>query len=354
MSGAGQRNAVVSPVAVGAVLSMALQGARAPVRHAIRKTVGAAAAGPSPACRLAAVAAAAGEDEGITLGFAAGAFADRRLDLYPAFAAALRLRFGAAVERLDFADPAAPGRIDAWVSRATGGAIPGLVSRLDPGDALVLASAVQFRGLWAQPFDPKKTGPLKFHRASGGPVTVAAMRAEELAGRYREDTSYQALLLPYGGGGFALALVLPRPGVDPARALAGLAADPSWLGGKGFRAARGRLALPRLSLDARASLLPALGKLGLAEALKDAGGFAGIAAPPPKLSRVVHRARLALDEQGTVAAGAAGAVMSTRQAVRKEKRFEMTLDRPFALAVRHRGSGTVLFAAWVAAPAQSR
>ena len=228
--------------------------------------------------------------------------------------------------------------------------MPKLVAHLDPDDALVLASALHFRGLWAQPFDPKRTAPLAFHRPSGGTVDIAAMRAADLAARYREDERFQAIQLPYGEGGFELAVVLPRPGLAPAQALRRLAADPSWFGGRGFQMARGRLALPRLTLDAQAALLPALRRLGLAAALEDAAGFAGIAAPPPRLTRVVHRARLALDEQGTVAAGAAGAVMGMRQAVTETERFDLRVDRPFALALRHRRSGALLLAAWVAAP----
>ena len=69
------------------------------------------------------------------------------------------------------------------------------------------------------------------------------------------------------------------------------------------------------------------------------------------LSRVVHRTMLKLDEQGTEAAAATAAVMTTRAAILEDEGFEMAVDRPFALAVRHRGTGALLFAAWVADPA---
>ena len=45
--------------------------------------------------------------------------------------------------------------------------------------------------------------------------------------------------------------------------------------------------------------------------------------------------------------------MATRTAlVEEEARFEMRLDRPFALAERHRATGAVLFTAWVDDPAR--
>ena len=133
------------------------------------------------------------------------------------------------------------------------------------------------------------------------------MRAEGLSARYREDADFQAVTLPYGGGEFALVVVLPRTGLESAGALQALASDPSWLGGSGFRRSRGYLSLPRVTLNGEASLLPVLRALGLAAALEDGDAFAGIAAPPPALSRVVHRTMLKLDEQGTEAAAATAA-----------------------------------------------
>ena len=364
----GARNALISPLGIGAVLEMLAPGARRPVRDALRALLegpgeGADAGGAEGApdgdgadggglsCQLAWVLYdALGDTVAVQAAYAA--FADRRLDLFPAYAGTLRAVLDARIERLDFTGGGAVERINAWVEEATGGAIPALVERLDPDDVLVLASAMHFEGEWAQRFDPERTAPAPFHLRTGTAPEVPTMHADDLPARYREDEGFQAAALPYGGGRFELVAVLPRAGVEAPEALRRLAADPSWLGGRGFRRARGALALPRLALDVEASLLPALRALGLEAALDDPQAFAGIAAPAPKLSRVLHRATLVLDEQGTEAAAATAAVMATRTAVvEEEARFEMRVDRPFALAVRHRGTGAVLFAAWVDDPA---
>ena len=401
----GTRNALVSPLGIGAVLEMLAPGAKAPVRRAVRAmfeagggpgrseagagatsgagsdstepTGGSKAGGSSTgspdtggsatdgshgggpdgsglagalSCQLAWVLYDARGDA-VAVQAANGAFADRRLDLFPAYSETLRTGFDALVERLDFTDERSVGRINAWVAEATGGAIPRLVSRLDPDDVLVLANAMRFEGEWAQRFDPERTVPAPFHLRSGASPEVPTMHADDLPARYREDGDFQAAVLPYGGGRFEFVAVLPRAGLDAPEALRRLAADPSWLGGRDFRKARGALALPRLALDAEASLLPALRALGLGTALDDPQAFAGVAAPAPKLSRVLHRTMLVLDERGTEATAATAAVMTTRAAVVAEERtFEMRVDRPFALAVRHRGTGAVLFAAWVDDP----
>ena len=409
VSGEGGSNSLISPLGIGAVLAMLSQGAKEPVRQSLRAMIrvgngrrgdaeeaaamtpespdgteagdsdtpgdsdGAASgrsevdrdlddghaetspagggAGDALACRLTAVLEAAGEDAGVALHIVSAAFAHQRLDLFPSFAAALRYRFGARVERLDFSDPDTVSRINAWVARETGDAIPDLVSHLDPDDLMVLVNAMHFRGEWSVKFNPELTVPMPFHLHEGATIEAATMQAEGLSARYREGVDFQAVELPYGGGEFALVVVLPRQGLTPSGALRELVSDPSWLAGKGFRRTTGYLALPRVALDGEASLLPALHAIGLARALDDADAFAGIASPPPALSRVVHRTMLVLDEQGTEAAAATAAVMTTRAAIPDDEGFEMQVDRPFALAVRHLGTGTLLFAAWVAHPA---
>ena len=205
----GSRNALVSPVGIHTVLAMVSQGATAEVRRWTNEIAGQAIDPPSRQLDL--VLAAAEADAAVELRVANGAFADRRLDLFPAFAGVLEDRFGARVERLDFASDGAVTKINDWVAKATREAIPGLLSRLDPDDALVLANAIHFRGEWAQRFDKERTVPAAFHPASGDSVEVATMQADGLPAGYREGADFQAVLLPYGSGAFGLAVVLPRP-----------------------------------------------------------------------------------------------------------------------------------------------
>ena len=367
----GSRNALVSPLGAGTVLAMAAQGASRPVRTAIGALLGPggassqtdplsaggvdAAAAPAGGaddfdCRLAAIRAAAHADSAVRLRVANAVFADQALDVYPAFAAALEARFGARFQSLAFSDSRTPELINAWVREATRGAVPRLLGRLESDDALVLVNAVAFEGLWSHAFDPARTAPLPFRQADGGVVEVPAMHADGLPARYREDAGLQAVVLPYGDGAFDLTVVLPAPGRNASETLARLAAEPAWLGGAGFRRSVGTLTLPRVTLAGEASLVPALGALGLRRALAEPASFAGVAAPAPLLGRVIQRTRLVLDEQGTTAAAATAGVMATRAAVPEQDSFAMRVDRPFALGLRHRATGTLLFAGWIASP----
>ena len=364
-------NALVSPLGAGAVLAMLSAGAREPVRSAILAVLGAESGGEGGTktshdidlhadllCQLMAVRSAVAArsadaaDSQIDLDTVNGAFLDLRLDLFPSFAHVLSAEFYVQLERMNFGESDAVDRINGWVSAVTSGAIPQVVSELEPDDVLVLANAMRFKGEWTHPFDPERTVNAPFHPDSGDVVEVPTMHADRLPARYREEDGIQAIALRYGHGRFELVVVLPEDGTEPGEALQHLASNAGWLGEEGFQPARGSLSLPRLSLETEASLLPALGSLGLASALDDPQAFAGIAAPAPILSRVLQSAMLEVDEEGTEAAAATAAVMSTRSAMIEEDSFQMRVDRPFTLAVRYRPSGAILFLAWVADPAQ--
>ena len=382
VSGKGRENVLVSPLGIGAVLAMLAPGAKEPVRESIREMLGAGSddtestgtgaaettlAAGEPAggaasaghtrdrdmvrrlgCQLQRVSISAEGDDKVDVQVANGAFVDPRLALFPGFASVLRDRFHARVERLDFSDVGSVGRINSWVASATRNAIPQLVSSLEPDEALMLVNAVSFRGEWRRRFDPERTAPAPFHLGSGASVEVPAMRADMTA-EYRENSSFQAVALPYGGRDFWFVVVLPRPGVAAPDALREM--DPSWFRREDFSPhVEGSLTLPRMTLNEDVSLLPVLHKLGLESVLKDKQAFAGIAAPPPKLSRVLHRTRLVLDEKGTEAAAATGAMAIPTSLV--PDRFDVKVDRPFAFAVVHRGTDTVLFMGWVANPLQ--
>ena len=153
-------------------------------------------------------------------------------------------------------------------------------------------------------------------------------------------------LLAFGEGGFEAVVVLPHHGLEPAAALRVRASDPSWLGAEGFREMRGSRTLPQLLLEEDVSILPARRKLGFGETRNGGNSLARIPAPPPTLDRVIHRTVLHLDEQGTVASATTAAVLAVRSMSDEEREFEMRVDPPFALAVRHRAPGALLFLAW--------
>ena len=299
----------------------------------------------------------AAQSRGTSLSRANAVFADHALDIYPAFQSVVTERLGARVAQFDFAAPDTVARINAWVAQATNRTVPELLDHLDPDERLVMASALYFRGDWHQAFDSDDTVQAPFYPETGEAVNVAFLHSGNYPALFYEDGDFSAIELGYGPGtldeAYALRFILPRDGLTARDALTRLSKSPAWTG-TGFerisRSGHGIIRLPRMTLDGRTDLLPLLQEYGFADALAPDAAFAGIASPAPRLGRILQAAQLTVDESGSEASAATAAVFSTRSGIDIDPPFEITLDRPFALALRKIVSGELLFVGWVANP----
>ena len=212
-------------------------------------------------------------------------------------------------------------------------------------DLLVLVNGTYFHGDWLSPFQAGETQPAPFHRATGGDVGVPLMhRSGHFV--YGEGPDYQAVMLPYRGE-VALLVVLPRAPRAPADFAPYLDAHRFGEIAADQNGATGELWLPRFELDVQASLVEPLTALGMGPAFLPGADFSGVAPSCEKecrISTVVQRARLQMDELGTTAATATAVVMA-RAAYRPPRPpFQMIVDRPFRIAIQHVPTGTLLFA----------
>jgi serpin B len=241
--------------------------------------------------------------------------------------------------------------INRVIAEQTAGKITGLLppASIDPRTRLVLANAVYLKAAWLQPFPVAQTSDAPFYPdgQDRADVTVRMMRGTA-ARAYVQGDGYQAILLPYTGGGLTMAVILPdgplaalRP-VLAARGLAGMLA--------GTSRHQVTLSLPRFRVEAAFDLIPALRLLGVHEAFSGEADFSGITeAEPLQISTVAHKAYVDVDEQGTEAA-AATAVAVFAAALRPPPPVTMIVDRPFLFAIVHTATGLPLFLGQVSHP----
>lgn len=72
--------------------------------------------------------------------------------------------------------------------------------------------------------------------------------------------------------------------------------------------------------------------------------FSLLGAPPFFIGGVLHKTRLKVDEDGTVAAAASAMVMDTCSLMPELVRIKtLVLDRPFAVLLRNTITGTIVF-----------
>lgn len=280
-------------------------------------------------------------------------FTDRRLQPATEFRQLLKQHFAAQLEQVDFerAPTAAETRINAWTRKATHGLIPRAVPEgaIDLNTIMVLVNTAHFRGLWQERFEPSNTKREPFLLASGESVQVPLMHAK-LHCRYTELTGAfgaQVLELPYRDSDLALLLVLPAPGQALTSVEQALTADTfhGWVASLQRRFVN--VALPRFTIiSPMLDLRRPLKELG-AEVAFDCrrANFTGLVQNPPQgscLSFVYHQARIAVDEQGTVAAAATAVGMRGRSAG-KPRIIEFRADRPFLFFLYDRALSALHF-----------
>jgi len=348
-----QRNVVLAPLSVATALAILLDGAAGTTECEIRAVLGLGDAGRD-AIDAASVALRNGLGQGdpaIELTSADSLWVNPAFRLSPTFVQRIRDCFGAEVETFDPADPTALARVNRWVSDRTRGKIPPIVESLPTLTALLVLDAIYFNGRWQRAFDRSKTRDRPFHRPGGDDRSVPMM---EQAGRfpYLEDRLVQAVGLPYGDGGIALEIFLPRPGVAASALLQALDATSFDRWTRGMSPREGDVVVPRLGLSHTRDLRDALMSLGLNDAFTP--GRADLtrvsATSGLSIGDVKQRAVIQVDEAGTVAAAVTSIGLVASAMTLPPRRFHFVADRPFAFAIRDRQSGVALFLGVVADP----
>ena len=351
---------VFSPASVAAALRLALLGARgdtaaelAAALHLDRPEAAAEGLrqlGDLPAGRE----TAGGETAELVFRAPNTAWVQAGLPLEPQYVSAVGELASAAVREADFAAASEQARLDinALIEKETAGKIRDLLARGSIGTLtrLVLTNAVYLKAAWVHQFPAGATGDAPFHPAPATTVTVPTMRLTARLG-YLQGDGYQAVTLPYRGGGLAMAVILPDgpPGAygPVAGRLAGAGVS-GLLAGSAQRQVR--LALPRFRLAAKFDLVPVLRELGVRLAFGSGADFSGITrAERLAVDAAVHQAYIDVDEKGTEAAAATGVAM-VALAMTRDQPVEVTVDRPFLFAITDTATGLPLFLGRVTDP----
>ena len=255
--------------------------------------------------------------------------------------------YGAGLRLADFASAPEPARraINQWVSDQTKDKINDLIpaGAITPNTRLVLANAIYFYAKWLYPFDHNLTQPGDFNLLAGTTITVPMMSLGHVAGlRYVAGQGYQAVELPYAGDKIAMTLIVPDAGRF-AEVRAGL--TPSQLDALwgSLQTKQVELSLPKFKYESSFSLGPVLSQLGMPDALTPGtADFSGMDGTRDLfISDVLHKAVVAVDEDGTEAAAATAVVVGVMAAPVVD--VHLTVDRPFIFVIRDTQSGAMLF-----------
>ena len=259
--------------------------------------------------------------------------------------------YDARIEALDFDQPDAPKTINEWVRRQTNDKIPAVVERIPEETILLLMSAIYFNGKWETPFNPEFTQDRPFYLLNGTTKELPTMyRSDDF--EYLKGNGFQAVRLPYAGGGVRMVIILPDADRTLTQLMDQLSIEnwESWR--EQFSVKEGQLYLPRFTTRYDKQLNQALSAMGMTEAFDDGrSDFSGMRPVPPALfvSQVRHVAYVDVNEAGTEAAAVTSVEMGITSAMPTET-FLMQVDRPFFFAIEETSTGSILFTGLITEP----
>jgi serine protease inhibitor len=253
--------------------------------------------------------------------------------------------YDASVQSLNFSDPNSVNTINNWVAQKTNNKIPTVINALTPEDLMYLINAIYFNGAWQEAFKTTDTRNDTFQLQNGSVETVPFMN-QEITTNYYKDSSFKMFELPYGGGkSYSMYIVLPN---DPDRSIASFAArmDQTRLSaaiGNMFNSTLG-LEIPKWEYSYEiANMQPELSQLGMGVAFSDGADFSNLYDPAQmavKVSKVIHKTYIKVDEEGTQAAAVTGVevIASAVPAIPY-----IQANHPFLYCIVEKQTGAVLF-----------
>ena len=292
---------------------------------------------------------------GFQLSIANSIWGQREFDFEDSFLDLLAEQYGAVMRLVDFIGSPDPSRllINDWVAQRTEDRIKDLLPEgsVNVLTRLVLTNAIYFNASWLDPFDPVQTVDGAFSKLDGSSVTTPMMN-HSVRTVYAEGQGYQAVELPYVGYEVSMVVILPEAG-DFGAFESDLDRDTLEGVMRDLSDTQVTLTMPRFEFEADVGLSEVLKGLGMPIAFEPPGADSGADFSGMDGRRdlfihdVLHKAFVAVDEEGTEAAAATAVIVGVRSL---PPSATMVIDRPFIFLIRDRATGTVLFLGRVVDP----
>jgi serpin B len=182
-------------------------------------------------------------------------------------------------------------------------------------------------------------------------VTTPMMNDHRFDIPYAQGDGYQAIELAYAGETAAMDIILPDEGHFEAFE-SSLDKDVYDEIISGMQPSAISISLPKFEFTKDFSLAAVLEEMGMPDAFdRDAADFSGMTGKKDLfISNVIHKAFVAVDEEGTEAAAATAVIMEAAGAMMPDASF--IADHPFIFIIRDTRSGQILFIGRVLNPTE--
>ncbi|NXJ42030.1 ILEU inhibitor, partial [Ciconia maguari] len=279
-------------------------------------------------------------------------FGEKSYSFLPDFLTNTQKLHGADLATVDFLQACDEARkeINQWVEEKTEGKIPNLLSEgsVDSMTRLILVNAIYFKGNWAEKFKEANTTDMPFRLNKNERKTVKMMyQKNKFRFGYIPEVKVRVLELPYDGRELSMIVLLPDDIEDDSTGLQKLEKQltleklQEWTRPEHLYSTDVHVRLPKFRLEESYDLKSDLAAMGLLDVFDsgkaDLSGMSG--ARDLFLSKIVHKAFVEVNEEGTEAAAATAGIAMLCMVMEED----FNADHPFLFFIRHNSTKSILF-----------
>ncbi|KAM9286091.1 heterochromatin-associated protein MENT-like [Cariama cristata] len=279
-------------------------------------------------------------------------YEEKTYPLLPKFLQLITSYYNAKPQAVNFKTAAEQARaqINSWVENKTERKIQSLVpaGSLNSRTVLVLVNAIYFRGNWEKKFLEKNTSemPFRLSKTKTKPVQMMFLRDTFLI-LHETTMKFKIIELPYVENELSMFVLLPDDISDNTNGLELVEREltyeklAEWTKSANMMKAEVDLYLPKLKLEENYDLKSTLSSMGIRNAFDPVqADFTAMSVKRDLfISKVIHKAFVEVNEEGTEAAAATGVLMLRS----KSPTMTFKADHPFLFFIRHNKSQTILF-----------
>ena len=255
--------------------------------------------------------------------------------------------YGAGLNFVDFENQSETARkiINMWVEEETQQKIKELIKpgMIDPLTRLVLCNAIYFKGDWLNQFDKKRTMDADFYISHDSTIKVPMMRQKSKF-KFKDFNEFSAIELPYEGNDLSMVIFLPKK-IDGLVEFENNFTNDSvkvWIN-ELLVSYKSEIfvSLPKFKTTCEFELSKMLSKMGMSSAFREGiADFSGMTGKKNLfISKVIHKAFVDVNEEGTEAAAATAVVM--KEIISTPIKFQA--NHPFVFLIRENKTEDILF-----------
>ncbi|XP_070777014.1 LOW QUALITY PROTEIN: protein Z-dependent protease inhibitor [Enoplosus armatus] len=262
----------------------------------------------------------------------------------------IKMFFDADVKSLDFADSKGSiSFINEYIKQKTDDKVTDMISTLDAMTQLMLINTIFFQGAWQMPFNPNFT--------ENAPFYIDNYSVEQVPMMFKEDKFYtmdddplgaKVLKLPYQTD-VSMLILLPDKGMDYTAIDDEITAERflSWI--KKLQKTKLEVNMPKFKMEQSYSLHNLLPDMGMASVFGSSANLTKLTKDQGiKVSEMLHKAVIEVDEAGTTAAAA-----TTTGIIPYSLPRTFTVNRPFFFFIYHEDTNCLLFMGRVINPTRN-